>query len=333
MKRAAVINCSAPHYNLGSHKLADWLRGSGYEVELFDGDPGLFVQDVDLVCVSVIFSWHAPIAADIAHRFLGKSEVWAGGPGLFKLADWWKSRVNELQCKLVLGLDHRFERQRGSYRVTFASRGCPVNCWYCPVTPMEGREFTLYHDFDPAPILCDNNLSALPEDFQAHIVERYLRAGVSLLDANSGFEAKAFTVDTYNRWKPALRGAWRTAFDILPRHRAVEQTLRILAAEPQKRKRVYVLIGNEPMESCFERATRVLEWGAEPHCQAVMPLDVLEKDAFTIRYDWTVPRLKHFARYFNRFLWKYTTLADYRCGDLAPFQDFKFAQYRLEATA
>lgn len=333
MKRAVVVNCSAPHYNLGSRKLADYLSGVGYEVDLIDGDPGLFVSEADLVCVSVIFSWHAPLAAEIAHRFLGKAEVWAGGPGLFKLADWWKSRVNELQCKLVLGLDGRFERQRGSYRVTFASRGCPVNCWYCPVTPMEGREFTLYYDFEPAPILCDNNLSALPKDFQSHIVNRYLNAGVPLLDANSGFEANVFDQDTYERWKPVMRGAWRTAFDILPRHRAVQQALGILRDEPRKKKRIYVLIGNEPMESCFERATKVLEWGGEPHCQAVMPLDALNKDDFTIRYDWTISRLKHFARYFNRFLWKYTTLSDYRCGDLAPFDDLSFAKYRLEATA
>ena len=45
---------------------------------------------------------------------------------------------------------------------TIASRGCPVGCSFCIVPKMEGREFTLLPDFTPRPILCDNNLSALP---------------------------------------------------------------------------------------------------------------------------------------------------------------------------
>lgn len=50
---------------------------------------------------------------------------------------------------------------------------------------MEGRDFELIDDFEPRPILCDNNLSALPADFQDHIVARYQSAGVPLLDAKA----------------------------------------------------------------------------------------------------------------------------------------------------
>ena len=32
--RALVVNCSAPHYNLGAAKLADWLTSEGWEVRL-----------------------------------------------------------------------------------------------------------------------------------------------------------------------------------------------------------------------------------------------------------------------------------------------------------
>jgi hypothetical protein len=115
----------------------------------------------------------------------------------------------------------------------------------------------------------------------------------------------------------------------MPEHSAVRRMMEILRSESPKRKRVYVLIGNEPMEMCFERALHVIEWGGEPYCQPVMPLDALSRDAYTVRYDWTVQRLKHFARFFNRFLWKYTTLAGYRCRDLAPFVGIKFAETRL----
>ena len=37
----------------------------------------------------------------------------------------------------------------------------------------EGREFTLRPDFQVRPILCDNNLSALPAEYQKHIIDRY----------------------------------------------------------------------------------------------------------------------------------------------------------------
>jgi hypothetical protein len=61
----------------------------------------------------------------------------------------------------------------------------------------------------PRPILCDNNLSGLPADFQEHIIRRYQDAGVPLRDANSGFEPHSFTPDVYERWKPLVNAPWR----------------------------------------------------------------------------------------------------------------------------
>src|SRR5947209_8050408 len=120
--RVLIINCSAPHYNLGARKLTDWLRAQGSQVTYRGGDPGLFAYGHDLVCLSVVFSWHAPLARDIALRVKAHSEVWCGGPGMFALQSWWK-RETGLECHR--GLDERFDRQRGVYRMTFASRGCP----------------------------------------------------------------------------------------------------------------------------------------------------------------------------------------------------------------
>ncbi len=87
MKQAMVINCSAPHYNLGARKLADWLAKQGYAVTPAEGDPGMWGLGADLVCLSVIFSWHAPLARQITLRVKDQAEVWAGGPGLFALVE------------------------------------------------------------------------------------------------------------------------------------------------------------------------------------------------------------------------------------------------------
>ncbi len=325
-----VVNCSyeakkstagsLAGYSLGAAKLAEWLRQEGHRVLTFPGDPGMFSLGYDLVCLSVVFSWHAPIAREIAMRVKGNSEVWCGGPGMNRLGKWWQQETG-LECER--NLDMRFEQQPGDYLATFASRGCPVGCSFCIVPVLEGLEQTLYWDFQPAPILCDNNLSALPDDFQEHIIRRYKESGVVLKDANSGFEPRTFTEQTYNRWRDILKGPWRFAFDETSEEQYVKPMAAILKDVPASRKRVYVLIGNEPIEACQERARKVIEWGCEPYCQPVMRLNVLDRDNLWIRHDWTKQKLKDFARYFNRYLWRSVPLDDYkpRQGEPAPFRD------------
>lgn len=319
--RALVVNCSAPHYNLGARKLADWLQTAGHAVTYADGDPGLWALDADLVALSVVFSWHAPIAREIALRFRDRAEVWCGGPGMFALVNWWR---RETGLSVTRGVDARFDRQHGHYKMTFASRGCPVGCSFCIVPRIEGLAQTLDWDFQPAPVLCDNNLSALPTEFQQHIIRRYQETGTRLLDANSGFEPRTFDEDTYHRWKPVLRGPWRFAFDETREEADVYRMMCILKDVSASRKRVYVLIGNEPIAVCYERAQKVIAWGGEPFCQFVLPLNWLG-DPATIRprYDWTWQLGRDFARYYNRFIWRYAPLTEYsnRVGERPPFAD------------
>jgi hypothetical protein len=307
---AVVINLSLPHYNLGAAKLATWLRSQGYDVQ--EQSAGR----ADLVCLSAIFSWDLPEGVKIAQHYAGKAEIWAGGPAFLRMADWWKSETGNTA---VVGLDPRFERQRGNFRMCFAARGCPVGCYFCGVPQLEGKEYALDWDFAPAPILCDNNLTDEPVEFQEHIVGRYQQSGVSLLDANSGFEPKNFTEDTYMRWKKILRGPWRFGYDYLPERSAAKRMLHILRAESSKKKRVYVMIGNEPFDACLQRANEVIEWGGEPYCQPYLSKTALSRKDYELRYDWTPEKLTHFARYFNRFYWKYTPMEEYRCGNKQPF--------------
>ena len=310
VKRALVINCSAPHYNLGARKLSDWLASQDYAVSSTDGDPGIWGLDADLVCLSVIFSWHAPIAREIALRMKDQAEVWSGGPGLFALARWWRQ---ETGLEIVRGLDPRFDKQRSQYKMCFASRGCPVNCSFCIVPRLEGLSFSYDPDFIPAPMLCDNNLSALPVDYQEHIIRRYQETGTRLLDANSGFEPRYFDEGTYQRWKPVLRGPWRFALDEMRELEDVQRLMAILKDEPARRKRVYCLVGNEPIAACYERACKIIEWGGEPFCQFVLPLNWLGDPAqVKLRYDWcSYQQGRDFCRYFNTYGWRSYPIWDY----------------------
>lgn len=317
--REIVINCSAPHYSLGARKLYEWRKETGGEVEYFDGDPGLFGGEATKVWLSVIFSWHAPLAAEIALRYKASADVEAGGPGLFRLQGWWE-RQTGLSCKI--GLDSRFERQRGQYRMTFSSRGCPgmgteenpKPCYFCIVPQLEGMKFTLDWEFSPAPILCDNNISALPSKFQEHILRRYSETETALVDCNSGFEPRTFSDETYSRWKGRFKGPWRFGFDVVAEEEHVKQMMALLRDEAPRRKQVYVMIGNEPVEQCLDRARKVIEWGGEPYCQPMMKFTAFSRDDLVVieKFGWTKQKLKDVARYYNRHLWRSIPLSEYK---------------------
>jgi hypothetical protein len=325
-RKAVVVSCARPNhrgvypYNLGARKCADWLRDQGVACDYYDGDPGLPVweaeRDIDLVALSVLFSWQAEVALRIALLMEDRAEVWCGGPGMSGLISWWKLQTG-LLCHR--GIDDRFDRQRGDYLMTFGSRGCDQGCYFCVVPGIEGRTFTLDYDFQPAPILCDNNLSGLPVAFQEHIISRYQVSGVSLLDANSGFAPFLFDEECYRRWKPILRGPWRFALDEMREVAAVEDMMKILREEPPKRKRCYVMIGNEPLEQCWERVLQVIAWGGEPYSQLwLQPSWLGDPRKLKTRFDWTFERGRDFCRYVNRFVWRSAPLDAYSNRKYAP---------------
>jgi hypothetical protein len=158
---------------------------------------------------------------------------------------------------------------------TFASRGCPVGCWFCIVPAMEGREFTLIPGLPGAA----DPLRQQPVGAAGRVSGPHHRAlqapGVKLKDANSGFEPITFTPDVYARWKPLINAGRRAVALRLRRDEgrpAGAPGHAMLADEPPKRKRVYVLIGNEPFAECMARIQEVIDHGCEPHVQPYMKL-------------------------------------------------------------
>lgn len=255
--------------------------------------------------ISVAFSWkiHDAYQKAVWYRNLGY-KVLVGGPGIFMPAlQKYFDGVAELGGEVDALIHH-------NPQATIASRGCPVGCSFCIVPKMEGKEFTLLPDFTPRPILCDNNLSALPLEYQRFIVEKYKKFNVPLLDANSGFEPHSFWSETYRIWKPILRGPWRFAYDETREGYEVRVMANLIKDEPSNKKRVYVLIGNEPFEACYQRIMQVIEWGCEPHVQPMIALNSKRKKPI-IRYDWTEQKLKDLARWSNRWIWRTVKFEDY----------------------
>ncbi len=264
--------------------------------------------DGDTAFLSVAFTWRLDDAFMRAqfYRSLGY-KVRAGGPGIF-------TRKHYLADVADLGGEPPADAlTHHNAMATIASRGCPVGCWFCIVPKMEGREFTLLPEFQPRPVLCDNNLSALPADYQAYIVSRYQAAGVPLLDANSGFEPRTFDEDVLERWRPINRGPWRFAYDDAGDGPHVERVMLMLdrAKVSQRRRQVYTMIGNEPFDACMDRIRQVIGWGGEPYAQPFMKLNALTKRPH-VRFDWTESRLRAVQRWVNGRFWKFTDFDTYR---------------------
>lgn len=330
MKRALVVNCSAPNYNLGAAKLHNYLTRSGWHSELATD---CIFPTYDLVCVSVIFSWDVDKAIAVANRVKGSCEVWVGGPAMSYNHDRFTRETGipvpfiERDGDKIYGApDIRFDLEPGQYRMIYAMRGCPVGCSFCPVTRIEGPDFVLNRSFYPAKMLCDNNLSAAPVEYQEYVIRRYEESGVPLMDANSGFEPKTFDEACYRRWKPILRGAWRFGLDETKETDDVDRMMQILKDVSGRKKRVYCLIGLEPVMDCYERARKIIAWGGEPFCQVFIPLNYPHdpwKKHPPPRFDWpndTAPF--DMKRYFNSpQVWRSTRIQDYkpRNNELPPF--------------
>ena len=268
--------------------------------------------------ISVAFTWRLPEARKIAeyYRAIG-CHVIAGGPGLFThlgyLADLCeiptKMAIRDGKQIEVLGdLDDALARHNPM--ATRASYGCPVGCHFCIVPRMDGKVFTLRPDFPVRPVLCDDNLSALPAEYQQHIVDRYVASGIPLLDANSGFEPATFDEEVFERWKPILKGPWRFGFDEATEGERVARVFRMLKDVPPRRIQVYTMIGHEPFDVCMARIHKVIASGGEPYAQPMIQLNALKKEP-KVRYDWTAQKLRHVQRWVNRRIWRYVPFSDY----------------------
>jgi len=262
----------------------------------------------DTAYFSVAFTWRLDDAYQQAvfYKQMGY-KIRAGGPGIF-------TRKHYLADVAEIGGDIPDAVTHHHPDATFASRGCDVGCWFCVVPKMEGKTYTLLPDFTPRPILCDNNLSALPEEYQRHIIEKYKGAGVPLLDANSGFEPRTFSEDVFLRWKEINKGAWRFAYDDMNDREHVERVMAMLRKYEVSpaRIQVYTLIGNEPIGVCMGRIKEVIQWGGQPYAQPVMKLNALKKEPM-VRHDWSRRMLIDVQRWANGRYWKYAPdFADYR---------------------
>lgn len=325
--RVLLINASPDEYNLGLAKAFNWWKRQGADVSFAQSIPVLDPPDV--VWISAIFSWDVPRLISLAKEALShtiKTEI--GGCGTFGVIP---------QIFAETGLtpqatpDARFEREPGNYEMVFWSRGCPAkNCTLgypkdgrppiCSVPAMEGWRYTLYTDVTPAPIIGDNNVSAIPRQHQEMMAEKTLAAGFESIDLNSGFEPRSFAVRPWcaELWNHLPLVAWRFAYDELGECESVLRTIEILDSLniPRRKMHIYCLAGNEPLADCEQRVREINEWKAMPIVQRRRPLDWME-GPLPCLHDWTEQMLIDFQRWGNRIA-KGKPFSEYKRGFKTP---------------
>lgn len=196
-------------------------------------------EDGNTTYLSVAFTWlldEAHTRAQFA-RALGRRVI-VGGPAIFQIK--MQHRITDVAETRGPGPGYYPDAiVRHNPDATVASRGCPgrgtetapLPCHFCIVPKMEGTDFKYFPDFPVRPVLCDNNLSALPGEYQDYIIRRYVETGTPLRDANSGFEPVTFTDEVYARWRPLLNaggGPWRFGYDPLEEREVCLRVMRML---------------------------------------------------------------------------------------------------------
>lgn len=311
-KTAVVVTAGARQESLGAMKAAAWLRTQGYDVsEQNTLDP--MYDRFDKYFFSAVFSWRLPMLCDMARIALDHhgGEVEIGGPAVSFHPDNAKYVRSKTGVTPHVGLDDRFDGQIGTYPMVYFTRGCPAYtpaCGTCPVPRLEGTSFKLYRDAIPAPMLLDNNLSALPDDWQDYIIGRYAKewpAGKKV-DANSGFEPHSFTEDTLRRWEKFPLTCWRFGYDDITERYPAIAMMDLLASRGHagERVRVYTLVGNEPREVCERRIQDVIARGFHPWPQRLRQLNWVE-GPLPVAHGWDEPTLIAFQRFYSiAGLWK-----------------------------
>jgi hypothetical protein len=330
--RAIVVTVGSPKESLGAMKLARWLRRTGWDVTekttVSAADP-----IYDLYCFSCVFSWKLPLLVGMVKEIKARGDVWIGGPAVTFHSANAKYVESETGIKPVIGIDDRFETEQGQYSMVYFSRGCPAYtpaCGVCPVPQIEGNSFRYYPDATPAPLLLDNNLSALPVDYQNHIINRYLWDWEGKkVDANSGFEPHTFTEETLERWKRFPLQCWRFGYDDITERSQALAMMGLLKKHgfSGDKVRVYTLIGNEPIDVCHQRIREVIDNGMSPWPQRMRPLNWLGPDGtLPVRHDWDEKTLTAYQRFYSYGgLWKRLRPEDYFYQNRFPLRAVKIS--------
>lgn len=279
--------------------LAEWIEG-------------------DTAYLSVVFSWSLPkaYARAVWYRSAGY-KVRAGGPAV---------TMNPAQLEDVAELGGEVNAlPHHNPDATFTTRGCIRRCSFCAVPKVEGdlRELS-DNEWEPKPIICDNNLLAASVTHFDHVIDRLKASGIRGVDFNQGLDARLL-IDHHAARLAELPGAIiRLAWDHIKTEALFMQAFDKLtrAGVSAGRVHVYVLMGyrDTPADALYRLET-IKRLGAWTHPMRYQPLNATRRNIY-IDPNWTGAELNRFMRYWSRQIYL----------KLVPFEEYTHSRARTETS-
>jgi hypothetical protein len=241
--------------------------------------------------LSIPFTWLLNDAEMIAKQHKGK--VIAGGPAVKLIGAPWAETPDRVPFDTL-----SFHNPLATY----TSRGCPNKCSFCAVPKIEGDLVEL-DTWKPAPVICDNNITACSEKHFEKVIDSLLP--FPFVDFNQGLDAGLFT--DFHAWHLSRlqHVKIRFAFDNISRKKVNKQAIDLCNSHKLTNIGIYCLIGyNDTPETAKQRLEQIRTWGVMPNPMRYQPLDATEKNSYVdIESGWSERELRDIMRYYTKLNW------------------------------
>lgn len=268
-------------------KLSKW---SGGYVEWFEGRTAL---------LSVVFSWQLPEALQRAAWLRASGyHVRAGGPAV---------SINPVYLSNVAEIGGEVKAlQYHNPNATFTTRGCIRNCKFCAVPRIEGKLRELPdNEWEPKPIICDNNLLAANMKHFNHVIDRLRKSKITGIDFNQGLDARLLTQDHVRRLSELHKAKQlkmvRLAWDHIKTEKSFRKAFDLLrnSGIPANKISVYVLIGyDDTPKDALCRLSEIWKLKAWPNPMRYQPLNALFRNEY-VGEAWSHYELQRYVRYWS----------------------------------
>jgi hypothetical protein len=241
--------------------------------------------------LSIPFTWLLDDAEIIAKQHKGK--VIAGGPAVRLMGAPWAETPERVPFDTLA-----FHNPLATY----TSRGCPNKCSFCAVPKIEGELIEL-DTWKPAPVICDNNITACSERHFEKVIDSLLP--FPMVDFNQGLDAALFT--DFHAWHLSRLHSVkiRFAFDNISRKKVNKQAIDLCNSHKLTNIGIYCLIGyNDTPETAKQRLEQIRAWGVMPNPMRYQPLNAIEKNSYVnTENGWSERELRDIMRYYTKLNW------------------------------
>ena len=288
----------------------------------------LFTYDyskvVDTISMCLLLHPHTPIIIGGVAATLGAHKFEKLFPSIFIFKG--VSKTLDV-CVPDYSIDWELNKKYQKACWVFTQRGCPNSCTYCAVPRIE-KEMWINPNWKnhiienkELIIVCDNNLSAAPEEHQKAVIS-HLAASGKFVDFNAGIDVKHVTTELAELLSGVkFQGAGlKLAFDRIEEDGIFQEAVETLVSAGVNRSAIqaYLLFNfrDSPQEAYY-RGSECRRLKITPYPQQYAPLNKWDKKNKYIGKHWTLNLARAFRAYWlSRGIFNHISFEEYIKGNL-----------------